>query len=149
MAQYKSEQVTLQGNADTVYKKLNDLNALRTLLDKLPGDSIPDEQKKMFENITISDDSITIPTGAGPMGQVTLKKEGCVEPVLVRLVGEGTPVPLALILHIEPLSDSESVGVVEVDIDVPMLVKPMIAGPMNKLVTQIAQFLPAVKFNQE
>ncbi|MBD5212457.1 MAG: hypothetical protein HDS74_08605 [Bacteroidales bacterium] len=149
MAEYKSDEIALQGSAECVYGKLSNLEALRTLLDKVPEDQIPQEQKKMFEEIRITPETITIPAGAGPIGEFTLRKEGCIEPNLVRLVGEGLPVALALMLEIKPVSDSESLGRVVVDMDVPMLLKPMISGPINKLIAQIAGFLPALKFSEE
>lgn len=148
MAEYKSDVVRLQGSAGNVYTALSNLEALRTLLDKVPGDKIPDEHVKMFENIRITPDTITIPAGAGPIGEITLRKEGCKEPSLVRLVGENTPVPLQLMLAIQPVSDAECTGEVIVDVEIPMLLKPMVAGPLNKLVSQIASFLPSLNFNR-
>lgn len=145
MAEYKSQQVALRGSAQCVYSKLSNLEALRSLLDKVPTEQIPDEQRQMFDNITITPDSLSIPS-AGPIGNITLRKDGCIDPSLVRLVGVGTPVPIALMLSIEPVDDSQANGQIIVEIEVPMILKPMIAGPINKLVTQIANFLPTLNF---
>lgn len=146
MAEYKSNAVVLQGNAEQVYDKLSDLGALKTLLDTLPTDNIPEDKREMFSSIVVTEDSITIPTGQGPIPELTLRREGCERPSLVRLAGEGMPVPLFLSLALNPVDAESCEGVVTVDVGVPAMLKPMIAGPMNKLISQISSFLPQLDF---
>lgn len=148
MAEYKSEITPLRGSAETVYAKLSNLGNLRGLLDRIPMENIPDDKRSMFENVTITDDSISIPLGAGaPMGALTFRKDRCVEPTLVRLVGVGTPVPLALEMHITPLDEHSSEGQVVVDVNIPMMLKPMVSGPIGKVVSQFSDVLKAIPFD--
>ncbi|MCM1291218.1 MAG: hypothetical protein NC201_08055 [Prevotella sp.] len=148
MAEYRSKDVTLQGSAERVYLKLTNLEALRDLMTKVQGSALPEDQAKMLDNIKITSDTITIPAGNGPLGEITLRKEGCIEPNMVRLAGVGTPVPMALKMELQPVSETECIGAVVVDLDIPVILKPMISGPINKLTSQIAEFLPRLKFDE-
>lgn len=146
MAEYKSDAVVLQGSAEQVYDKLSDFGALKTLIDALPTDNVPEEKREMFSSIEVTEDSITVPTGQGPIASLTLKRVGCVRPTLVRLEGVGMPVPLSLSLSLTSLDGASCEGVVKVDVGVPVMLKPMISGPMNKLISQISSFLPQLDF---
>lgn len=144
MATYKSDEVKLNSPAEAVFAKLSNLTGLRELLDRLPADRIPEENRAMFDGLQITSDSITIP--GGPVGSITLQMSRLEEPSLIELQGVGTPVPLSLALHIKPLAADSCEARAEINLEIPAMLKPMISGPMQKAVGQFAHVLSALNF---
>lgn len=144
MATYKSPEVRLKASAEAVFNKLSNLENLHSLLEKVPADKIPEDKRAMFESIQITPDSITLP--GGPVGAVTLRLAEKTSPSLISLKGEGTPVPLALSMHIAPDGDSASKAQVAIDIDIPAMLKPMIGGHLQKMADQFGSVLQAIPF---
>lgn len=142
MAVFKSQPVEISAPAETVFDRLSDLDSLKTILANVPADKIPADQKEMFDAVRITSDSISFP--AGPVGELTLKLHEKIRPTLISLVGEGTPVALTLSLNMFPISPDQTEGVVSVDIAIPAMLKPMVSGPLQKMVDQFATMLPAV-----
>lgn len=141
MAIIKSEKVTLNSSAENVYDKLSNPENLRELLDKVPMDQVPEDKRDLMTQISVTSDSITIP--GGPTGPITLKMTEKSRPSLLKLEGEGTPVPLVMSLRLVPMGEF-SEATVEIDIAVPALVLPMVKGPLQKLVDQVANTLRAI-----
>lgn len=144
MANYKSENVTLGAPAERVFEKLANLEGLKGLLERVSPDQIPDEHRQTFENIAITSDTLTIP--GGPVGSLTLRMTRRVAPSLIEMQGEGTPVPITLKLNIRPLAGDVSEASAEIDLGIPAMLKPMVSGPMQKMVEQFAQMLRAIPF---
>lgn len=147
MAEYKSEEVRLHASAETVYEKLSNLEGLKELLGKLDENQIPADKREMFEQINITADTITIP-GGGPVGQITLRLTDKVAPRLIKLVGEGTPVPVSLVLNIQPETADTCEAQVVFDLAIPAMLKPMVAGPLSKMTAQFAQVLQSIPFGK-
>lgn len=144
MSVYKSGEINLPASAEAVYSKLSNLEGLKDLLANIPGDAIPEDKRKMMDDIVISGDSISFP--AGPMGSMTLKMTEKVEPSLIKLTGENSPVPLSLAMHITPEDQSKSKGFVEIDIQIPALLRPMIGGQIQKMTDQFGEMLKNIPF---
>ncbi len=144
MATYRSEDVTLGAPAETVFLKLDNLQGLGDMIKNAPADQIPADKRDMLEKIEVNADRISFP--AGPMGAITLRKTSSVNPSLIRLEGEGTPVPMSLSLHIVPMGDVTSTASVEIDIQIPAMLKPMVNGPLNKMTSEFANMLRAIPF---
>lgn len=144
MATYKSDEVALKASAQQVYDKLSDMKSLRSLLDRVPEEQIPADKRQMLESIKISDDSIELP--GGPVGSIRLKVAERVAPTLLKMKGEGTPVPLSLQLNIHPVDDFSSRVQAQVDLEIPAMLRPMISGPMQKMTEQFAQVIRAIPF---
>lgn len=144
MAVYKSSEVTIAASAQVVFDKLSNLNNLKELITKIPQDQIPEDKRKAFEDITITEDSISFP--AGPVGALTFKVTQKTPPTLIKLEGIGSPVPLNLALHLIEENENSSRGYVEIDIEIPALLKPMIGGQIQKMADQFAEMLRAIPF---
>lgn len=145
MATYQSPEVSLHAPAEAVFAKLSNLENLRSLLEKVPADQIPADKREMFDNITITADSITVP--GGPVGSLTFRVKEKREPSLIRLEGEGSPVPLSLSLNISPDGADYSRAQAEIDIAIPAMLKPMVSGPIQKMADQFGQVLKAIPFS--
>lgn len=144
MATYRSDEVTLKSSAQNVFDRLSNFESLRRLLLRVPEDQIPADKKEMFDNISLTEDSIEIP--GGPVGNIRLRMVEKTSPTCIKLMGEGTPVPLSLQLNIHPVDDSMCRAFAQVDIEIPAMLRPMIAGPMQKMTEQFAQVLCSIPF---
>lgn len=142
MALFKSDTVSLGASAETVFNRLSNLDNLKAALANVPADQIPEDKREMFDAVRVSADEISFP--AGPVGDITLRVAEKSPFSIIRLEGVGTPVPLSLSLHLTPLGESRCESFIDIDIAVPAMLKPMIGGPLQKLVDQFAQVLPAV-----
>lgn len=139
MATYKSETVELGYSAEKVFDKLSNLQGLGELIKNIPEDKVPADQRVMLEQVAVTPDSISFP--AGPVGSITLQLMETVRPTLIKLEGQGTPVPLGLSMHIIPLGEDRCQAYVQVDIQIPAMLKPMVSGPLQKMVDQFSQML--------
>lgn len=145
VSSFKSEQTPVSASAEKVYSRLSNLDNLASLLARVPGESIPDDKREMFDNIKIDSDSITLP--GGPVGEVCLAVTERREPTLIRLEGKGTPVPMAVMLHITPTGADSCETQAEIDIQIPMMLAPMVKGPLQKMVDQFAAVVRAIPFD--
>lgn len=144
MAKYSSDNITINSPAEKVYEKLSNLDNLQAMLDKVPEDRIPADKREMFQNIKLTSDTIEIPNG--PMGTLVFRIVERKAPSLVRLKGEGVPINLELVLHVKPLSAETSEAKVDFDIDIPMMLKPMVGGQIQKVANQFGEVLGAINF---
>lgn len=144
MAEYKSAETPIKASAEAVYRKLSNLEGLKELLSRVPEEQVPADQRDLFNQIQITPDTISFP--AGPVGNLTLQLTETVEPTFIKLEGVGTPVPMALMLHIHPSTDVSCSVQVEIDLQIPAMLKPMVSGPINKMVSQFADMLRNLPF---
>lgn len=145
MATYSSDKVTLNASAQSVFDKLSNLENLRGMLDKVPADRIPEDKRQMFENIRITPDTIEVP--GGPMGSLTFRVTERKSPSLIKLQGEGIPMAMSLALHVTPKTDASCDAKVDLDIDIPMMLRPMIGGQIQKIADQFGDVLGAIPFS--
>lgn len=145
MATYKSDEVALKASAQEVFSRLSNFESLKTLLEQVPADQIPADKKQMFDSIRLTEDSIELP--GGPVGSIRLRVTERTAPSRITLTGEGTPVPLQLQLDIHPVDDSACRAQAKVDIEIPAMLRPMIAGPMQKMTEQFAGVLRSIPFS--
>lgn len=145
MAIYNSAEVSLHAPAETVFEKLSNLENLRSLLDKVPADQIPEDKRQMFDSIKITPDTISVP--GGPVGALTFRVKEKVAPTLIKLDGEGAPVAMSLAMHITPDGAEYSRAKVVIDIAIPAMLKPMVNGPLQQMANQFSQVLKAIPFS--
>ena len=98
MSQYESSVKCIPYPQEQVYAKLEDLNNIEGLKDKLPQDKVKD--------LTYSRDeaSVNVP----PIGNVTLRVVDREEPKCIQLEVAQSPVPMNLWIQIIPDGDSAS-----------------------------------------
>ena len=145
MTTIKSEKTPIAASSEKVFDKLSNLDNLKPLLERVPADQIPDDKRDLFENLKITSDSIKIP--AGPAGEITLMITDLMPYSLIGLTGEGSPIPLSMQMEIESTGSDSCVVQVGISIEVPLMLKPMISGPLRKIVDQFAQVLKAIPFD--
>ena len=125
--------------ASTVFEKYSDLEGLGELLKNVPEGYASADQMQMLSKIRVTSDTIVIP--GGPVGEITLRVVERQAPTLIRLEGVGTPVPLGMSLHIVPLTPATCATSAQLDLQIPAIMKPMVNGPMQKMVDQFGQMM--------
>lgn len=144
MAKFSSEEKMLACSPEKVYDKVSDLEGLKNLLANIPADKVPADKRGMLEGLEITSDSISVP--AGPVGAVRLVKSRSERPRFVEMTGSA-PVPIALSLHIRPVDESNCAVTAEIDLEIPAMLKPMVAAPVQKMISQFGDVLGAFKFD--
>ena len=145
MTTIKSDKAIVSATPEKVFEKLSNLSNLKPLLEQVPKDQIPEDKREMFDNLKITEDSISIP--AGPVGEITLRISYKLPNSLIRLAGEGSPVPMDMQLEIEPSGADQSEVQVAINLEIPAMLKPMVSGPLKKIANQFVNVLGAIKFN--
>ena len=145
MTTIKSEKAKIAAPAEKVFEKLSNLDNLKPLLEKIPAEGIPADKREMFENVKITNDTISIP--AGPVGEIKLRVTDRLPYSLIQLTGEGTPVPLNVQLEINSEGETACEVQVAFNLEIPLMLKPMVAGPLKKVADQFVQVMGAIPFN--
>lgn len=145
MTSIKSEKTQISASAENVYNKLSNLENLKALLDKIPQDKIPEDKREMMKKLEITNDSITIP--GGPAGNIKLRMADRMPYSLISMQGENTPIPLGMQMEIDSTSADTCDVQVAINMNIPAMLKPMISGPVKKVVDQFANVLKYIPFN--
>lgn len=143
-SEFKSTPVQLNASAPKVFARFSNLENLRGLIDSLPEDSIPADKREQLDKLEITKDSITIQ--GGPAGAVTMRVDRLVEPELISLRPDSLPIDLALQLRLTPVDEDSCTAVAAIEAEIPMMMRPMVKGPLQKIADQFAALLAAIPF---
>lgn len=148
MIEMKSAATVLRGTPSEVYNRLAHPGALDTVLRqavdkaKTDGKDIPADLEKNLENISFTDDSISI--AAGPVGKLTFRLGDCTPDSDVQYVGDGTPVALILDFNLTPEGVDKSILSIMVQADMPYMLRPMVQGPLRKGLDALTNMLAQI-----
>ncbi len=131
MARYSSKPVTVSRPAAAVADKFSDFSVLEQALDAMPA-----AERAKVGDVSFTKDVITITTP-----QVGAVKLRAVErtPECVVLEAEGSPVPMKLEINFKPLAAEETEVTGAVDVEVPMMLKPLIGPAMQRAADQFGE----------
>lgn len=144
MTEFKSETKQIEAPAAAVFARLSNLENLRDLLANLPEDRIPADKLEQIRNVEITSDSISLP--GGPTGKVTLRIAEKSEPNLIVLKPSDIPIDLNLAIIINETGDQTCSLSTAIEANIPMMLKPMVKGPFNQIVTQMTEMLSAIPY---
>ena len=136
MSQYESSVKLIPYPQARVYAKLEDLNNLEGLKDRLP-------QYKVKE-FTYSRDEATV--NVPPMGNVTIRVVEREEPKCIKLEAVGSPIPINLWVQIIPNGDEASKMRVVVKAEVNFMLRSMIEKPLKEGIEKIAEALSLIAY---
>lgn len=145
MSEYKSDKKRVGAPASVIFSKLSNLENLRSFIDNLPEDRIPADKLEAIKQMEVTPDSLTVQ--GGPTGQITLNIVKRVPDSLIVLQPANLPLSLNLEIRIEAHSENESEIQVAIEADLPMMLRPMVKGPFNQMVTQFADMLAAIPYD--
>ena len=136
MSQYESSVKLISYPQARVYAKLEDLNNLEGLKDRLPQDRV--------KEFTYSRDEATV--NVPPMGNVTIRVVEREEPKCIKLEAVGSPIPINLWVQIIPNGDEASKMRVVVKAEVNFMLRSMIEKPLKEGIEKIAEALSLIAY---
>ncbi len=136
MSKYESSIKTVPYPQEAVYRNISDLSNLARIRDRIPSDKV--------QEFTFDQDSVSV--SVPPVGQITLRIVEREEPKCIKFEAVQSPLPFKLWVQILPIDEQTSKMKVTVDADIPMMLKPMVSGPLNDGVEKVADALALIDY---
>lgn len=136
MSQYESSVKCIPYSQERVYAKLEDLNNLEGLKDKLPADKV--------KELTYNRDEATV--NVPPVGNVTVRIIEREAPKCIKLEAAGSPIPVNMWIQIIPDGEEASKMRVVVKAEVNFMLKAMIEKPLKEGIEKIAEALSLIAY---
>lgn len=136
MSKFESSIKTIPYPQENVYRNISDLSNLERVRDRVPSDKIQDFS---FDTDTVS---ISVP----PVGQITMRIIEREEPKCVKFESENSPMPFNLWIQVLPIDEQTSKMKVTVKADIPMMLRAMMAGPLQDGVEKVADALAQIPY---
>lgn len=136
MSKYESSIKTVPYPQEAVYRNISDLSNLARIRDRIPSDKV--------QEFTFDQDSVSV--SVPPVGQITLRIVEREEPKCIKFEAVQSPLPFNLWVQILPIDEQTSKMKVTVDADIPMMLKPMVSGPLNDGVEKVADALALIDY---
>ena len=136
MSKYESSVKNIPYPQERVYAKLEDLNNLEGLKDKLPEDKVKD--------LTYSRDEATV--NVPPLGNVTIRVIEREEPKCIKLEAAGSPIPVTLWIQIIPNGEEASKMRVVAEAEINFMLRAMIEKPLKEGLDKIAEALSMITY---
>lgn len=133
MSKYSSKLYTVNQSAEKIADKFSDLTQFQEAID-----SLPEAQREQLQSIKFDTDSITLTTSQ--VGDVKFK---IVErnPHIIKLEGVATPMPVAMQVDLKEVQPDTTDMTTTFDIQLPMMIRPMVGPYMQKAVDMVAEIL--------
>lgn len=142
MESYKSDKVIIDYNINVIYNKLSDPRVFKAHLDE-NIDRLPQDAREHLDKVKFEDDGISIES---PMGALKLSVAESVEPSLVKYTALQSPVPFGLTVNLEPIDDSHTGSVTEINIELPMMLRAMVGGKLKDGAKQLGEVIAKLPF---
>ena len=136
MSQYESSVKCIPYSQERVYAKLEDLNNLEALKDKLPKDKI--------QEFAYDHDQVTIEIA--PVGKVTIKIIEREAPKCIKFEAVGSPIPMNLWIQIIPDGSEASKMRVVAKAELNFMLRGMIEKPLKEGLEKIADTLAMIQY---
>lgn len=136
MSQYESSVKCIPYPQESVYAKLEDLNNIEGIKDKLPQDKVKD--------LTYSRDeaSVNVP----PLGNVTLRVIDREEPKCIKLEVAGSPIPVTIWIQVIPNGENASKMRVVAKAEINFMLRSMIEKPLKEGLEKVAEALSLIAY---
>ena len=136
MSQYESCVKCIPYPQERVYAKLEDLNNIEGIKDRLPQDKIKD--------LTYSRDeaSVNVP----PVGNVTLRVIDREAPKCIKLEVAGSPIPVLIWIQIIPDGENASKMRVVAKAEINFMLRSMVEKPLKEGLEKIAEALSLIAY---
>ena len=137
MSKFESSIKQIPYPVEAVYKNISDLSNLERVRDRVPEDKLQD----------FSFDSDPVQVSVPPVGTIKLRIIEREENKCVKFEAEQSPLPFNLWIQVLPVDDATSKMKVTVKADIPIMLKGMVAGPLQDGIEKIADVLAQIPYN--
>lgn len=136
MATYKSPATQVNIPAEELAAKFADFTALQSAMEAMPA-----EKREKIGNVEFTKDTIKIVTPQ--VGAITLRATERT-PEQIVLEAEGSPVPMKLMVGMTPVGSSATSVTGTIDVELPMMLKPLIGPAMQKAADQFGNMFASL-----
>ncbi len=136
MSQYESSVKNIPYPQERVYSKLEDLNNLESIKDRVPQDKV--------KEFAFDRDSVTVEVS--PLGKITLKIIEREEPKCIKFETVGSPMPANFWVQIIPDGDQASKMRVVAKAEINFMLRSMIEKPLKDGLEKIADALSMIAY---
>ena len=137
MSKFESSIKQIPYPLEAVYKNISDLSNLERVRDRVPEDKLQD----------FSFDSDSVQVSVPPVGTIKLRIIEREENKCVKFEAEQSPLPFNLWIQVLPVDNATSKMKVTVKADIPIMLKGMVAGPLQDGIEKIADVLAQIPYN--
>ncbi len=136
MSKFESSIKQIPYPQQSVYDKISNLENLEKVRDRIPADKV--------QEFSFDKDSVSV--NVSPVGEIKLRIINREEPKCVKFETVQSPMPFNLWIQVLPVTETTSKMKVTVDADIPLMLKPMISGPLKDGIEKIADALAMIPY---
>ena len=136
MSQYESSVKHIPYPQARVYAKLEDLNNLESIKDRVPQDKV--------KEFTYNRDEVTV--NVPPLGNVTIRVVEREEPKCIKFEAVGSPLPINLWIQIIPDGDEAAKMRVVAKAEINFMLRSMVEKPLKDGIEKIAEALSLIQY---
>ncbi|MDE6125438.1 MAG: hypothetical protein K2G30_00630 [Muribaculaceae bacterium] len=134
MSTYKSKPTVVEKPAAELFDRFSDMTRLQNALD-----SLTDEQRAQIGQVEFTADSIKIVTPQ--VGEIAFSVIERQAPSKIVFRTTSSPVPLTMKVDLKPLSETSTEVETVIDVDIPMMLRPMVGPYMQKAADKFGELI--------
>lgn len=146
MESFKSAPHAIACSAATIYSKLTNPSLIKNLIDE-HADKIEGEARQHLDTVKFSEDAISIQS---PMGEVSLSldREQSIEGQRVVYTASQSPVPINMVINLEPQPDDTTMSTAELQLQLPFFLRKMVEGQLQEGANRFGDLLARIPFDR-
>ena len=146
MESFKSSPHAIACSAATIYSKLTNPSLIKNLIDE-HADKIEGEARQHLDTVKFSEGSISIQS---PMGEVSLSldREQSIEGQRVVYTASQSPVPINMVINLEPQPDDTTMSIAELQLQLPFFLRKMVEGQLQEGANRFGDLLARIPFDR-
>ena len=146
MESFKSNPHAIACDAATIYSKLTNPSLIKNQIEA-HADKIDAEARQHLDAVRFEEDSIAIKS---PMGEVTLAldRENSIDGQRVVYTASQSPVPVNMVINLEPQPDDTTMSTAELQLSLPFFVRKMVEGQLQEGANRFGELLARIPFDR-
>lgn len=146
MESFKSAPHAIACSAATIYSKLTNPSLIKQLIEE-HADRIEGEARQHLDTVQFSEDAISIQS---PMGEVSLSldREQSLEGKRVVYTASQSPVPINMVINLEPQTDDTTVSTAELQLQLPFFLRKLVEGQLQEGADRFGELLALIPFDR-
>lgn len=146
MESFKSASHVIACDAAIIYSKLTNPSLIKNQIEA-NADRIDDQARQHLDTVKFTDDSISIQS---PMGEVTLAldHDSSIEGRRVVYTASQSPVPINMVVNLEPQPDGSTMSTAELQLNLPFFVRKMVEGQLQEGANRFGELLARIPFER-
>jgi len=146
MESFKSSPHSIACDAATIYSKLTNPSLIKQQIEA-HADQMDESARQHLDAVHFDQDSIAIQS---PMGAVTLSldRENSVEGQRVVYAASQSPVPINMVVNLEPQDDGTTMSTAELQLQLPLFMRKMVENQLVEGANRFGDLLARIPFDR-